>query len=104
MISLMLETPSEKQAAIAQRARNLRISLNVQQKELAERSGVPLPTLRKFEQTGVISLAALMRVALALGALADFDTLFKEREATSIADMEARDKEPKRQRVRKARR
>ncbi|MEI8026783.1 MAG: helix-turn-helix transcriptional regulator [Pseudomonadota bacterium] len=100
---LMLEAPFEKQAAIARRARSLRISLNIQQKELSEKSGVPLPTLRKFEQTGVISLNALIRIAMALGALGDFDRIFEEREIRTIAELEARENSPKRKRVRKSR-
>lgn len=98
---LTLETPIEKQAGIAHRARGLRIGLNMQQKELSEKSGVPLPTLRKFEQTGAISLSALTRIAMALGALADLDKIFEERDARTIAELEARESKPKRQRVRK---
>jgi transcriptional regulator with XRE-family HTH domain len=103
MVLINLETPAEKQTAIAQRARSLRISLGMKQKELAERSGVPLPTLRKFEQTGLISLSALTRIAMALGALSDLDKVFEEREAHSIAEWEERESKPNRRRVRKSR-
>ena len=98
---LTLEAPLEKQVAIARRARSLRIVMNMQQKELSEKSGVPLPTLRKFEKTGAISLSALIRIAMALGSLADLDKIFEEREVRTIADWEARENIPKRKRVRK---
>lgn len=86
---------------IAGRARALRILRNMQQKELSQRSGVPLATLRKFEQKGQISLAALTRIAMALGALQDFDKLFEERQTLSISEMESRESSRQRQRVRK---
>ena len=39
-----------------------RLSRNITQAELAERSGVPLPTLRRFEQTGEISLSSFLKL------------------------------------------
>jgi transcriptional regulator with XRE-family HTH domain len=98
---LTMESPLEKQVAIARRARSLRILLNMQQKELSEKSGVPLATLRKFEKTGAISLSALIRIAMALGSLADLDKIFEEREVRTIAEWEARENIPERKRVRK---
>jgi len=38
---------------------------------LAERSGVPLPTLRKFEQQGMISLESFLKLLMVLGNLED---------------------------------
>jgi len=43
---------------------------------LSERSGVSYGTLKKFEQKGQISLESLLKVALALGSLDDFEQLF----------------------------
>ncbi len=39
------------------------------QEGLAERSGVPLPTLRKFEQRGAISLESFLKLLMVLGGL-----------------------------------
>jgi transcriptional regulator with XRE-family HTH domain len=39
------------------------------QQGLAERSGVTLPTLLKFEQKGLISLEAFLKLQMALGGL-----------------------------------
>ena len=40
---------------------------------------MPLPTLRYFEQTGKISLSALLNIASVLGCLDDASNLFKKK-------------------------
>jgi transcriptional regulator with XRE-family HTH domain len=75
---------------LASRARTLRLQLNWSQVELAQRSGVALPTLKLFEQTGQISLERLVMIAAALRALDGFDALLQPPKASSLADLEAR--------------
>ena len=53
MISLI--SLSKAQLKIADSIRARRLSMELTQEGLAERSGVPLATLRKFEQKGAIS-------------------------------------------------
>ena len=53
--------------ALAAGIRGERIRLGWRQADLAERSGVPLRTLRKFETTGLIGTAALARLLVSLG-------------------------------------
>ena len=67
MISLM--TPIQAQLAIADSVREQRLEQNLTQAGLAKRSGVPLATLRKFEQQGVISLESLVKLLMVLGLL-----------------------------------
>ena len=98
---LNLDTPSEKQVKIARRAQDLRLSLHLKQSQLAERSGVTLSTLRRFEQSGEISLVSLAKIALALGVLDDLDTLFTADPKTTIAEMEAHEDRKVPRRVRK---
>lgn len=62
---------------IAKRAQAKRLSLNLSQKTLAERSGVSFGALKKFERTGKISLESLLKIALVLGCLEDFMTPFQ---------------------------
>ncbi len=45
--------------------------MELTQEGLSERSGVPLPTLRKFEQKGNISLTALVKLLMIVGGLED---------------------------------
>lgn len=49
-----------------------RVSHGLTQEGLANRSGVPLPTLRKFEQTGLISLESFFKLLLILDGLDTF--------------------------------
>jgi len=88
MISII--TPNEMVKHLALRAKFKRLSLNMSQKTLSERSGVSYGVLKKFEQTGQISLKSLLKIALSLGTLEDFYDLFafkKPEEAISFDDL-----------------
>jgi transcriptional regulator with XRE-family HTH domain len=61
--------------ALRDRLKRRRLALNLSQAGLAERSGVNLHSLRRFEKTGLIALESLLRIALVLGVLADFDQI-----------------------------
>jgi transcriptional regulator with XRE-family HTH domain len=67
MISLLNITQALKLTRENIRAR--RVSSGLTQEGLANRSGVPLPTLRKFEQTGLISLESFFKLLLILDGL-----------------------------------
>lgn len=79
-------------------ARDRRLALGLTQSDLATRAGVPLATLKLFEQKGKISLTGLIALADALDALAGFGALFPAVEAARLEDI---DKPATRQRVRK---
>lgn len=74
-MSLFL-TPSEAATLLAQRVQELRLSQNLSQKTLANRSGVSYGTIKRFEQTGKISLESLLKLSLILGVLDEFSSLF----------------------------
>ena len=57
------------------------------QKQLAERTGVSYGSIRRFEQTGEISLLSLVKIANALDCLEDFNELFKKPPVTNIRDL-----------------
>jgi len=76
MLYLDLKTPREVRLDIAAKAKEQRLSLNISQNELAQRSGVSLGSVKRFESTGLISLPSLLEIALVLGRMQDFDTLF----------------------------
>ena len=69
MISLI--TPSKAQKKLAEQTRARRLQMELTQAGLAERSGVALPTLRKFERTGIISLESFLKLHMVLGGLDD---------------------------------
>lgn len=68
---LSLTTPSKAQKDLAANTRARRLQVGLTQEGLARRSGVPLPTLRKFEQKGAISLESFVKIQMALGGLDD---------------------------------
>jgi len=79
--------PHEVAKDIAERVRLRRLELNLTQNGLALRSDIKLPTYRHFEQTGEISLSALLRIAVALDALGDFNELFAQRKYETIDEI-----------------
>ena len=98
MISLI--TPAKAQKKLAEHARTQRLQMELTQEGLAKRSGVPLPTLRKFERTGAISLESFLKLHMVLGSLEDIlkATQMKETQFSSIDDVLEADKKPTRQR------
>ncbi len=73
---LSLDSPHDKQMQVALRLKNIRLSQNLKQETVAERSGVSLSSLKRFEKIGEISLANLALISIVLGVLNDFDHLF----------------------------
>ena len=72
----MLKTPADIQKNIATRARERRLFYNITQQELADRTGVSLGSIRRFESTGLISLSSLLEIALVLDCMEAFEGLF----------------------------
>lgn len=70
-------SPREVAEHIAQAAKEKRLSINLSQKSLSERSGVSFGVIKKFERSGKISLESLLKLALTLGSLNEFIDLFK---------------------------
>jgi transcriptional regulator with XRE-family HTH domain len=89
--SYNIQSPEEVARDLATRFRTIRLSHQWKQRTLAERSGVTLASLRRFEQTGKVSLHHLLRLAEAMGCLDEFTGLLQRPEATSIAELEAQE-------------
>lgn len=60
---------SKAQKTLVQNVRDRRLQMDLTQEGLSERSGVPLSTLRKFEQTGMISLESFLKILSIVGGL-----------------------------------
>lgn len=71
------KTPSQVQIELSNRFRDLRKSKKIAQSELANKSGVSLGSIKRFEQSGQISLESLLKLAHLFDRLEDFDTLLK---------------------------
>ena len=73
MLSIELKTSADARKDLASRFRARRLSMNLTQEGLAARSGVTWSSLKRFEHTGLVSLDALLKLAMVLGCLRDFD-------------------------------
>ena len=73
---------------IVERAKKKRKQMKLSQRQLSQKSGVAYSSVRRFETTGEISLASLLKIAHALDALKDFENLFKGQAITSLKDYE----------------
>jgi len=79
----ILDTKQQLSARVRTRRREAKIS----QSELAERSGVSLGSIKRFEGSGEISLVHLLRIAVVLGYETDFDKLFERKNYQSIDEI-----------------
>ncbi len=100
MNGFLLETPEQVSRKLAARVKALRLAKGWKQITLAERSGVSLASLRRFEESGRVSLQSLLDLAFALNRLDDFDALLQPPPAASLAELEAAEKRPARKRGR----
>ncbi len=66
--------------AVAARVKAMRLALRLTQVGLENRSGVSLGSIKRFEKTGQISLESLLKIAMVLGSLEDFERVFTARE------------------------
>lgn len=76
--------PSDVLIELAQKAKKLRKSKKMSQADLSKRANLSLGSLKRFEQTGQISLESLLKISFILGRLEEFDLLFKRNEMEEI--------------------
>lgn len=75
ILSIEIRTPQDVLLEIAGRFKARRLAMNLSQEGLAKRSGVSWGSLKRFEHTGLIAVDSLLRIALVLDCLGDFDRL-----------------------------
>ena len=80
--------PYDIKMRLAQNVRARRLADNMSRKTLAVRSGVPEATLKRFENTGEISLSALVSIAFSLGCYEEFLSLFPEKPIIRVEDFQ----------------
>lgn len=87
MINLYQKTWNEINNDIAQKIVRLRKRKKITQKQLAARSGVSLGSLKRFEQSGEISLQSLTKIAIALDVENELEDLFDNVPFASIEEV-----------------
>ena len=95
-----IKTPSEISMALANRVKQTRIRRSITQEELAERSGVSFGSVKRFEQTGEISLKHLILISKVLRSSEQFDELFSLSNYESMEELLKEKEKGKRMRAR----
>ena len=80
MLSFLQNNPHTVMKELKERVKSRRKSLKLSQKELSTRADVSLGSLKRFEQSGQISLEALLKLSVVLECLEDFNGVCVERE------------------------
>lgn len=101
MRSIMtIETPYDLQQQLSVRIKGLRLLRNWTQKTLSHYAGVSFRTVQNAENNGNITITSLLKIASALGYLADFNNIFLPPEIDSLSQVLAAPK--RRQRARES--
>lgn len=87
ILSLIDKTPNLIMSGIAQRVKQRRLEKGWTQKMLAAKAGLSLPSYRRFESSGEISVRSLVMLAFALDMTDEFKTLFSSKTYQSIDDI-----------------
>ncbi len=81
------KTPKEYGMEIAMNMRKVRKQQKLSMQALAEKSNVSYGSIKRFENTGQISLTSLLKIAIILDCVDGFEELFHIREIRSIQEI-----------------
>lgn len=87
MINLFQKTSTEINIDIAKRMASLRKRKKITQKELSAKADVSLGSLKRFEQSGEISLQSFTKLAIALEVEGELEALFSDVPFNSIEEV-----------------
>ncbi|MBO5987796.1 MAG: helix-turn-helix transcriptional regulator [Lachnospiraceae bacterium] len=82
-----LYAPSDVAKELAQRLKRIRKRKKITQKQLAARCNVSYASLCRFEQTGLISLEAFIKMTMELGVISEVRDLFTRPVYASIEEV-----------------
>ena len=74
--NFVLDNPEDIAMQVAENFRKRRVEKNITRQRMAELSGVPLSTLARFEQKGLIAFESLIKLAMTLGYTSEIKDLF----------------------------
>lgn len=83
----ILFAPSDVAKELAQRLKRIRKRRKITQRQLASRSNVSYASLCRFEQTGLISLEAFIKLTMELGVIDEIKDLFTRPVYSSIEEV-----------------
>lgn len=92
MLSFMLKSPLELQEDLAANFKKIRLSKNLSRDTLAKKSGIPTPTIRRFEQTGDISIKALITLLYVMDMAKEIEHFLKFDTPTTTEEIKNRNR------------
>ena len=75
MLAINISTPKSIMQNLKDKFKQKRLSLNLTQEGLANKSGVSLGSIKRFESSGEISFESLLKIAFVLNYLDDFKNI-----------------------------
>ena len=81
------KTPPEIAKNLAEKIQVQRKKMKISQEKLAEKSGVSLGSIKRFETKYEISLVSFIKILVALGLDSELDNLFVKKEYNSIEEV-----------------
>lgn len=82
-----INTPKDIQKKIAENVRARRKEMKLTQEEFAKKTGVSLGSIKRFENTGEISLFSLTKIAIILDCDDELMQLFSKKHYNSIEEI-----------------
>ncbi len=95
-----IDTASELVASLAQKTQKRRLEKGLSRDALSMMSGVPAPTIAKFERKHTISLLSFISIAKALGYTKDIKALLSKPLFNTMEELETINKNKNRKRGR----
>ncbi len=83
----LLFTPDDVSKELAQKIKSIRQRKKISRKHLAARSNVSFGSLRRFEETGKISLESFIKISMELGVISEINNLFSNSTYESIDEV-----------------
>ncbi len=80
MLAINISTPKSIMQNLKDKFKQKRLSLNLTQEGLSNKSGVSLGSIKRFETSGEISFESLLKVALVLNCLDDFKNIANKKD------------------------
>lgn len=86
--SYTLDNADDIMMQVAGNFRKRRVEKNITRQRMAELSGVPLSTLARFEQKGLIAFESLIKLAMTLGYTSEIKDLFGAPKFDTIEELD----------------
>lgn len=86
--SYLHDNPDEIAKEMAEDFRRRRVEKNLTRKDVADKSGVAVSNIVRFEQKGLISLKNLIGIAMALGYTSEIKNVFSEPKYSTIEELQ----------------